>query len=155
MSNPTLTGFHHVALRARDFDRSVDFYQSTLGMTRKIEWGEKPARAIMLNIAGDPGSTPGSVPGGSVSGGGGGILEIFERPDEPAGEQAPLLIHVAFRCDNVDAIIEKVRALGCQVTIEPKDVDIPSRPTGPSHVRLAFFKGPDGEVIELFDSQAV
>ena len=139
MSNPTLTGFHHVALRARDFDRSVDFYQSTLGMTRKIEWGEKPARAIMLNIAGENS----------------GILEIFERPDEPAGEQAPLLIHVAFRCDNVDAIIEKVRALGCQVTIEPKDVDIPSRPTGPSHVRLAFFKGPDGEVIELFDSQAV
>mgnify|MGYP002817456428 FL=1 len=149
MSNNLVTSFHHVAVRSSDFDASVDFYQSVLGFTRRIEWGEAPRRAIMLNIgdAGNPGN-PGN-PGGA------GILEIFEHPGEPMQETNPLLLHIAFRCSDVDAVIARVRELGMEVTVEPKHVDIPSRPTGPSPVRLAFFKGPDGEVIELFDSQAV
>ncbi|GEM_PF-6146594 len=39
-----------------------------------------------------------------------------------------------------------------KVTVEPKDVEIPSRPQ-PTPVRLAFFEGPDGEVIELFHNE--
>ena len=36
--------------------------------------------------------------------------------------------------------------------MEPAAIDIPSRP-GPTPVRIAFFKGPDGEVIELFQNE--
>lgn len=137
MSNSNIHGFHHVAIRVRDFDRSLAFYTELLGMTRKIEWGEAPSRAIMLNM------------------GDGGILEMFERPEEPVSEDHPYLLHFCLRCSDVDGVIQRVRNAGCEVTVEPKDVDIPSRPTGPTPVRLAFFKGPDGEVVELFDSKAV
>ena len=42
-------GFHHVAIRARDFDKSVAFYTAALGFTPKIAWVDKPSRAIMLD----------------------------------------------------------------------------------------------------------
>lgn len=144
-TTPPIHGFHHVALRTQDFDRSVAFYQSTLGFARKIQWGQKPARAIMLSINPDDAGDPAS----------GGILEIFERPDEIPTGQNPAFFHLCVRCSDVDAIIEQVKAQGLEVTTEPKNVDIQCEPNGPARVRLAFFKGPDGEEIELFDSQDV
>jgi len=53
-SNKTLGGggFHHVAIRSRDFDQTVDFYTRTLGFTPKIHWQAAPKREVMLD-AGD------------------------------------------------------------------------------------------------------
>jgi glyoxylase I family protein len=39
-----------------------------------------------------------------------------------------------------------------EVTIETKTITIPSTPQ-PTPITIAFFKGPDGEVIELFENQ--
>lgn len=128
-----IQGFHHVAIRARDFDASVRFYTDVLGMTTKITWGQAPKRAIMLDA------------------GAGDYVEIFERPQQgpaPDGEE-PIILHFALRTDDPDAAIARARAAGAVVTIEPKDVTIPSSPH-PTPVRLAFCKGPDGEVIEFF-----
>jgi glyoxylase I family protein len=126
-------GIHHIAIRARDFDRSVAFYTNVLGFTRKIEWGDKPGRAIMLDT------------------GDGNYLEIFERPSQAPATEEGTLLHFAIRTDNCDAALERARAAGCPVTMEPKSLDIPSRP-GPTPVRIAFFKGPDGEVVEFFQN---
>ena len=123
-------GFHHVAIRAHDFDASVKFYTEALGFKKKISWGEAERRAIMLD-AGD-----------------GNYLEIFANgPEEPAPEGS--IIHFALRTSDTDGAIERARAAGAEVTIEPKDVNIPSEPQV-TPVRLAFCKGPDGEVIEFF-----
>lgn len=127
-------GFHHIAIRARDFDRSVTFYTETLGFVRKIEWGEKPGRAIMLDT------------------GDGNYLEIFERPNQAPAQEESAMLHFALRTDDCDAAIAKARAAGCVVTMEPKSLDIQSRP-GPTPVRIAFFKGPDGEVVEFFQNE--
>jgi glyoxylase I family protein len=125
-------GFHHVAIRSRDFDASVRFYTQALGFVEKIRWGEGPKRAIMLDT------------------GDGNYLEIFANGSaEPKPEGA--IIHFAIRTDNVDAAVERARSAGAEVTIEPKDVLIQSTPQ-PTPVRLAFCKGPDGEVIEWFHS---
>lgn len=127
-------GFHHVAIRVRDFDRSVAFYTETLGFVKKIQWGEAPGRAIMMNT------------------GDGNYLEMFERPDQaPMAEEAAIL-HMAFRTDNVDAALERARKAGMTVTMEPKSIDI-ATDIGPVPVRIAFFKGPDGEEIELFQNE--
>jgi len=132
-----ISGFHHVAIRARDFDKSVAFYTDVLGLTTKIAWGEKPGRAIMLDA------------------GNGDYLEIFERPDQewPGGEQGAIL-HLALRTNDVDGMTERARAAGCDVTMDPKHVDLPTT-TGPHPlpVRISFFQGPDGEVIELFANE--
>jgi len=126
-------GFHHVAIRAHDFEASVQFYTEALGFTKKISWGEGPKRAIMLD-AGD-----------------GNYLEIFANgTDEPKPEGS--IIHFALRTSDTDSAIERARAAGAEVTIEPKDLNIPSEPQV-TPVRLAFCKGPDGEVIEFFQNE--
>ena len=128
-----ITGFHHVAIHAADFDRSIRFYQDVLGLQEKISWGEAPTRAIMLH-AGDHRH-----------------IEIFEKPDVQPSENG-IILHFAFGTDDCVGMLEKVRAAGMKITMEPKVVDILS-PGGPVPVHIAFFQGPDGEIIELFESE--
>jgi len=133
----SISGFHHVAIRARDFDKSVSFYTDVLGFTPKIAWKHKPDRAIMLDT------------------GDGNYLEIFERPDQaPPPKDEGAILHLALRTDDTDAMLEKARAAGCDVTTEPRAVEILDTIAGrPVPVRIAFFKGPDGEVVELFQNE--
>jgi glyoxylase I family protein len=123
-------GFHHVAIKARDFDATLRFYKEALGFTEWIRWGQGEGRAVMLD-AGD-----------------GNYLEVFAG-GTPATQSEGAILHFALRTDNCDTAIERARAGGAVVTKEPFDVLIPSTP-GPTPVRLAFCKGLDGEIIEFF-----
>jgi len=129
---PTITGFHHVALHSADFDKSVRFYTEILGLKPKITWGQAPDRAVML----DPGD--------------GRYLEIFEKSDPAPSASGPIL-HFAFRTDDCSGMLERVRNAGIEVSMEPKAVTIDAN-IGPVRVKIAFFKGPDGEVVELFEN---
>jgi glyoxylase I family protein len=124
-------GFHHVAMRVADFDASWAFYVDALGFEPGRTWGEGDSRAAMLDT------------------GDGNYLEIFAggAGDQPEGT----VIHFALRTDDTDQAIEAARAAGAEVTVEPKDVSIPSDP--PVEARIAFCKGPDGEVIEFFQNE--
>jgi glyoxylase I family protein len=137
-TNKTLGGggFHHVAIRASDFDASVRFYTEALGFFEKIRWGEGEKRAIMLDV------------------GDGNYLEIFSGRKEslPAQSPEPPILHFAIRTTDTDSAIARARAAGAEVTIEPKNVNIPSTPQV-TPVRLAFCKGPDGELIEFFQNE--
>jgi catechol 2,3-dioxygenase-like lactoylglutathione lyase family enzyme len=126
-------GFHHVALKAKDFDRSVRFYTQALGFREKLCWGEGDGRAVMLDV------------------GDGGCLEIFAGGQGGAAEG--VLLHFALRTADCAAALERARAAGAQVTMEPQAVEVPSRP--PITVHIAFCKGPDGEVIEFFQSRDI
>lgn len=136
-ANKTLAGggFHHVAIRAADFGRSYKFYVDGLGFTEKMAWGKAPRRAVMLDT------------------GDGNYLEIFERPELPAPVQAEgaAIMHFAIRTEDCDAAATRAVAAGGVITMEPKDVPIDSS-IGEVVVRIAFFKGPDGEVVELFQN---
>lgn len=127
-----ITGFHHTAIRSANFDASVAFYLEVLGMQTKITWGVKPERAIMID-AGD-----------------GNYVEIFERAEFEPVEGS--ILHFALRTDDCSAILEKVRAVGMEITMEPKAVNIPAN-VGIVPVKIAFFKGPSGEIIELFENK--
>jgi len=121
-------GFHHIAIRVYDFDKTVSFYTEVLGFTERVRWGEGDSRAIMLDT------------------GDGNYLEVFAGGTEGQKEEGAFL-HLALRSDNVTEALELARAAGMEVTVEPKDAVLGGIP-----VRIAFFKGPDGEIIELFES---
>ncbi len=125
-------GFHHVSIKVKDIEVSEKFYTEVLGMTKTISWGEGEKRAMMLD-AGD-----------------GACIELFAGGSTdplPAGA----IWHFALRSDDPDKAIERARAAGAAITVEPKDVLIPSTP--PTPVRIAFCKGPDGESIEFFKNK--
>lgn len=133
-------GFHHLAIKVHDFDKSVRMYKDAFGFVEKVSWGEKTAaedkRAVMLDT------------------GDGNFLEIFAggpaKRIEPAGPMtcAAAIMHVAFRTSKIDEVIERARKAGFVVTVECKDVT----PSGVT-ARIAFVHGPDGEVVEFFQGE--
>jgi catechol 2,3-dioxygenase-like lactoylglutathione lyase family enzyme len=85
--------------------------------------------------------------------GGGAYVEIFDRPDRPDNGRS-CLVHFALRSREVDALIDRVRAVGRTITLEPTSLTLETN-VGPKPftIRIAFFEGPDGESVELFDEQ--
>jgi glyoxylase I family protein len=127
-------GFHHVCMKTKDWDATMRFYKDLLGCTEKIAWREAPTRAVMLD-AGD-----------------GNYIEVFE---DLAYTGAPngAINHYALRTTRLDFVAERVRAAGFKITMEPRDVTIPTtNGVGPVPVRIFFCDGPNGESIEFLQN---
>lgn len=121
-------GFHHLAIGCADLDKSIAFYKA-IGFTEIASWGEGASRAVMLDI------------------GNGGIFELFANgTTEPQANER--LLHFAFATCCADTCYASAMAAGAVSHMEPKDVDIQSDPV--MKVRIAFVKGPDGELLEFF-----
>ena len=127
-------GYHHVAIRAADFEETLRFYCEGLGFRVAVRWGQGNGRAALLNT------------------GDGNYLEVFAGGKRSPGEPVPegAILHYALRTPNCDAAIERARAAGATVTVEPKTVPLDSEPK--ITLRIAFCKGPDGELIEFFQN---
>ena len=123
-------GFHHVAIRVRDFDASLKFYTELLGFEIKHLWGEGDSRGVLIDT---------------------GRSNYFELFAGGSAEQQPqgLWFHIALLCSDTEGALERVRSAGIPITVETKDVTVKSDP--PLPIRVAFFSGPDGESIELFE----
>ena len=123
-------GIHHIALKCADvptYEKALSLYRDILGMPLVRTWDKEGMPIAMLDT-------------------GAGYIELFSN----AGCRLPggVYAHLALAADDPDALIEKVRAAGYEVFIEPKDVTLPSDPPFP--IRIAFFYGPAGEEVELF-----
>jgi len=124
-------GFHHVSMKVRDLDKTIRFYTEGLGFVERFSWGQHPKRTVLLDT------------------GDGNYLEVSQGdPHQEHGDG--VFCHLALRVDDCEAAIDAARAAGAKVTVETKDVTLSSEP--PLHLRIAFFEGPDGELIELFQN---
>lgn len=136
MPNPILGGggLHHVCVKTCDWDATQRFYQEVLGCTVKIAWRAAPERAVMLD-AGD-----------------GNYIEVFEDLAYRSAANGAIP-HFALRTTRLDAVAERIRAAGMKITVEPKDVSIPTT-NGPGlvPVRLFFCEGPNGEIVEFLQN---
>jgi catechol 2,3-dioxygenase-like lactoylglutathione lyase family enzyme len=127
-----MKGIHHIAVQARDWDASLRLYRDVLGLPIVAQFGTPERRIILLDL-----------------GGGGSHIELFQpqaatpAPGAPAANDP--VIHFALHSDDARADAEKIRAAGYRITIEPKDVRLDHL-----DVTVAFFEGPNGEIIEFF-----
>ena len=149
-------GFHHVAIRTSNWEQSLAFWTQAMGFKVALEWSEAPSRAAMLDT------------------GDGNYLEIFEREspapavddkatqstlsatDKAASE--PNILHFCLRVADCDVALERARAAGAEIISEARDVEIKGRNAQGEFVapvRLAFVKGPDGEICELMQTAAL
>ncbi|MDH7571819.1 MAG: VOC family protein [Armatimonadota bacterium] len=126
-------GFHHAAVQTHRYEETKRFYTEVLGCRLRLEW-EMGERKLALLDLGD---------GGHIE-----VIGVPASPNDAPAKQAPM-IHLALRVEDVDAAVARVRAAGCPVTVEPKDVTLGSLP-----VRVAFFQGVNGEVLEFFQEKA-
>ena len=125
----SIKGSHHISMKCGDraeLEKARDFYLNLLGFSLVREWPE----GIMIDT-------------------GCGLIEIFSNG--PGIRSKGALRHIAFAADNTDEIIDKVKAAGYEVFIEPNDIVIRSEPE--YHARMAFCYGPLGEEIEFFQEK--
>jgi len=127
-----ITGVHHIALRPSpdNFDKTVKFYGELLGMEEVCSWGEGTGRVSMLSTGDNS------------------VMEILSTEGAVNPLPTGAIDHMAFATEMVDELVETVRNAGYEITVEPKDVSLPSNP--PMPIRIAFCKGPIGELVEFF-----
>jgi len=133
-------GFHHVAIRAFDFDATLKFYTEGLGCSVHFEF-----------------SVPGRIDRAAfLDTGDGRYVEVFgqgstvqsqgrrRRPDEEPTEGA--LLHFCFRVTDVEAAYARALAAGAVSRIAPMSAQLVAG-------EIAFVTGPNGEVIEFLRSE--
>ena len=140
-----ITGFHHVAIRAADFDATIRFYTEGLGCAVHYRFAVpgRIDRAAFLDV------------------GDGRYIEVFgdgstvqaegrrRRPGEEATEGA--LLHFCLRVSDVEAAYRRALAAGAVSRIAPRTATLGGEPV--AEVHIAFVTGPNGEVIEFLNSQ--
>ncbi len=128
MSELQTAGTHHFALATRNFDRLRDFYTETLGLP---VLGGFPGERILFIRAGST------------------AIELIEEgtPDRPTGRTG--WSHLALEVADLAVAHANLTARGVSFHIPP-DAYPPMSPT----VRIAFFRDPDGNEIELIQPLA-
>ena len=137
MSNDIIKGlgYAHMAIAAKDFDKSLTFYKA-LGMKVYTQWGEGDSRIALLDT------------------GNGDLVELFAQPDLNTDKMAtpadgnPFL-HFAFSAQNVDEAYRIALAAGATPVTPPTEMSLRSHPVALT-LRIAFVKGPSGEELEFF-----
>lgn len=131
MANETIRGmgFHHVALKCEDLNKSLAMYQA-LGMKEIVRWGEGDGEIVMLDV------------------GDGGRIELFANGGDEFAVNGKWQ-HFALGVDDVEHAYQTALAAGFLPKIAPKTVPLNAKPA-PMSIYIAFVIGPDGEEVEFF-----
>lgn len=113
---------HKIALVTDDVEDCVKFYTETLGLEVIERFPVEDDEDYVFLKAGDM------------------ILELMPKKSMEAEEG---FHHISFRVDSVDASIQDLRDKGVPIEKEPFDA-------GTGGIRLAFFKGPNDMLLQLF-----
>ncbi len=136
MSNDIIKGlgYAHIAIAAKDFDKSLLFYKA-LGLKVYTQWGEKTAdndsRIALLDM------------------GDGSLVELFAKPDLSGNGTGNPYLHFAFAVQNVDEAYRVAVEAGATPYKAPAEMPLDSHPLRMT-LRVAFVKGPSGEELEFF-----
>ena len=115
-------GTHHIAIKSPNFEEMKSFYTDVLGFPVVGQIPGSPTTFIDI---------------------GGTTIELGKTTDAVQALPKTGMVHLAFEVDDVDATHAELVAKGVEFFVQPGD--------GPS-LRMAFFRDPDGNALELFQS---
>jgi catechol 2,3-dioxygenase-like lactoylglutathione lyase family enzyme len=115
---------HHIALFTTQFDRLRDFYTTVLGFP--VLGGIRGHNIVFVNC----GST---------------AIEIVETAENATSRGGSGWVHLALEVDDVDTAYTELLAAGVPFHFTPT-----SLPEDAPVLRIAFFRDPDGNELELF-----
>jgi glyoxylase I family protein len=122
-------GFHHISIQTPDFEAALRFYRDGLGMSEHVKFEIGGRRFVLLDC------------------GDGSYLELQEPdPSADALSGRATLAHFALAVSDLPSALDKARLAGCEITMQPKQVNL----GGNLPAMVAFFTGPNGESVELF-----
>jgi glyoxylase I family protein len=122
-------GFHHIALKVADFEKSLEMYRA-LGLREVVRWGEGKSEIAMLDV------------------GDGGRIELFACGGDEFAVNGKWQ-HFALKVDDVEQAYAVALAAGFTSKIAPNVVPLDSKPDKMS-IQIAFVLGNDGEEVEFF-----
>jgi catechol 2,3-dioxygenase-like lactoylglutathione lyase family enzyme len=126
-----IKGLAHVAVMTTDVERAAAFWQEMLGFKETLRLETTHSGTIIFVAAN----------GTQVELFGGGKLR-----ETPAGEREVGYPHLALDVDDVDAEYERLKSLGVEFDMPPTDAE--------AGIRLAFFRDPDGNRLEIITRRA-
>jgi lactoylglutathione lyase len=117
--------FLHTRLKVRDLDRAIAFYSTHFHMVcRDRKTSPRGSQLAFMTMPGSPTE-----------------LELAYLPWDPDFTLPEDIFHLAFKVDDMESAIERMRATGVKITEEPSE----RRDGG----NMAFIEDPDGYEIEL------
>lgn len=117
----------HIGILAKNMDESVRFYSEILGMNLvERVWLNEQVELAFLSFPGQE----------SVQ------VELVGRDPSGVAEEG-IVNHLALTVDDIDAVISKLKQHGYDISDEYPRTILDGR-------KIAFFKGPSGEKLELF-----
>jgi lactoylglutathione lyase len=122
-----ITGIGHIALKVYDFDKSLAFYRDQLGFAEmlRIDKDDGSLWLVYLRVTDEQ------------------FIEIFPGAENPRapGWDGNAITHVCLTVDDLDAVVDRVEAVGITLLIDKK--------TAADGNRQAWIEDPDGNRIEF------
>lgn len=128
--NKIISGVHHIAIIASDYQRSKYFYNQILGFEILHEVYRAHRDSYKLDLCIDETTQ----------------IELFSFPSPPSRPSTPEacgLRHLAFRVNNLDSAIMHLTKNGIECEVIRIDEF--------TNKRFTFFKDPDGLPLELYE----
>ena len=117
----------HTAIRVKDLDRSVEFYNETVGLpiTREVQLPEGD-RIVFL---------PGFE-----------LWQAKESESRIKPEDAKFLFHIGLEVEDIESVVKDLESKGVKFSTPLSDLRFEDKGIG---VKYAFFPDPDGIEVEL------
>ena len=128
-----LIGMWNYAIKARDIDRTTDFYVQQMGASLRLHGIVFGCRYNLIRM----GRTR--------------VIIFAKAPYEEAHglDLPPGFLHVVYEVDNHEEHVAMLAAAGCRFLIEPQEIE-----TALGRRKIAFFEAPDGmrtEVMQVLE----